>query len=106
MRSRSTIDFNSGVPPQSQTLSNGNFDQVPTSTRSAVRQNRSLHAPDPSAIMMLAARRRSALARNLSTLSFAPPPPVPPRRVVVTGLGAVTPFGVGVERAWEHVLDS
>ncbi|KAG6977279.1 hypothetical protein JG688_00000514 [Phytophthora aleatoria] len=56
--------------------------------------------------MMLAARRRSALARNLSTLSFAPPPPVPPRRVVVTGLGAVTPFGVGVERAWEHVLDS
>ncbi|KAG3120640.1 3-oxoacyl-[acyl-carrier-protein] synthase [Phytophthora idaei] len=55
--------------------------------------------------MMLAARRRSALAHNLSTLSFAPPPPLPPRRVVVTGLGAVTPFGVGVERAWEHVLD-
>ncbi|KAK1945141.1 3-oxoacyl-[acyl-carrier-protein] synthase [Phytophthora citrophthora] len=43
---------------------------------------------------------------SLSTLSFAPPPPVPPRRVVVTGLGAVTPFGVGVERAWEKVLDS
>ncbi|KAG7389608.1 hypothetical protein PHYPSEUDO_010005 [Phytophthora pseudosyringae] len=55
---------------------------------------------------MLAVRREAALARSLSTLSFAPPPPVPPRRVVVTGLGAVTPFGVGVERAWEHILDS
>ncbi|KAL3671705.1 hypothetical protein V7S43_003615 [Phytophthora oleae] len=56
--------------------------------------------------MMLAVRREVTLARSLSTLSFAPPPPVPPRRVVVTGLGAVTPFGVGVERAWEKVLDS
>ncbi|KAE8911421.1 3-oxoacyl-[acyl-carrier-protein] synthase [Phytophthora fragariae] len=56
--------------------------------------------------MMLAVRREAALARSLSTLSFAPPPPVPPRRVVVTGLGAVTPFGVGVARAWEKVLDS
>ncbi|KAG6610077.1 beta-ketoacyl-acyl-carrier-protein synthase II [Phytophthora cinnamomi] len=56
--------------------------------------------------MMFAVRRESALARSLSTLSFAPPPPVPPRRVVVTGLGAVTPFGVGVARAWEKVLDS
>ncbi|KAJ8530349.1 hypothetical protein ON010_g14563 [Phytophthora cinnamomi] len=55
---------------------------------------------------MFAVRRESALARSLSTLSFAPPPPVPPRRVVVTGLGAVTPFGVGVARAWEKVLDS
>ncbi|KAG1711055.1 hypothetical protein DVH05_013772 [Phytophthora capsici] len=56
--------------------------------------------------MMLSVRREAALVRSLSTLSFAPPPPVPPRRVVVTGLGAVTPFGVGVGRAWEKVLDS
>ncbi|EGZ16003.1 3-oxoacyl carrier protein synthase [Phytophthora sojae] len=55
---------------------------------------------------MLAVRREAALVRSLSTLSFAPPPPVPPRRVVVTGLGAVTPFGVGVERAWKKVLGS
>ncbi|KAL4087303.1 hypothetical protein PRIC1_013198 [Phytophthora ramorum] len=57
--------------------------------------------------MMLSAaavRREAALATR--SLSFAPPPPVPPRRVVVTGLGAVTPFGVGVSRAWEKVLDS
>uniref|UniRef100_H3GBH1 beta-ketoacyl-[acyl-carrier-protein] synthase I n=1 Tax=Phytophthora ramorum TaxID=164328 RepID=H3GBH1_PHYRM len=51
-----------------------------------------------------AVRREAALATR--SLSFAPPPPVPPRRVVVTGLGAVTPFGVGVSRAWEKVLDS
>ncbi|POM78344.1 Beta-ketoacyl-acyl-carrier-protein synthase II [Phytophthora palmivora] len=55
---------------------------------------------------MFAVRREAVLARSLSTLSFAPPPPVPQRRVVVTGLGAVTPFGVGVERTWEKVLDS
>jgi 3-oxoacyl-[acyl-carrier-protein] synthase II len=56
---------------------------------------------------MLAARREAtAWARSLSTLSFAPPPPIPPRRVVVTGMGAVTPFGVGVGRAWENVLNS
>ena len=27
------------------------------------------------------------------------------RRVVVTGLGMVSPFGCGVEPTWKHILD-
>uniref|UniRef100_A0AAV1V473 3-oxoacyl-[acyl-carrier-protein] synthase n=1 Tax=Peronospora matthiolae TaxID=2874970 RepID=A0AAV1V473_9STRA len=49
---------------------------------------------------------KSSWARGLSTLSFKAPPPAPNRRVVVTGLGAVTPFGVGVNRSWEALLDA
>lgn len=45
-------------------------------------------------------------ARRMSQLRFADPPAAPTRRVVVTGLGAVTPFGMGVDRAWDSLLDS
>jgi len=35
----------------------------------------------------------------------APPSPAPPRRVVITGLGAVTPVGLDVETSWRAVRE-
>ncbi|KAJ1416822.1 Thiolase-like [Sesbania bispinosa] len=36
---------------------------------------------------------------------FPPPPIVSSRRVVVTGLGMVTPLGCGVDKTWKHLID-
>ena len=42
------------------------------------------------------------MIRRLST-SLPPPPPTPDRRVVVTGLGAITPFG-NIQSSWDSIL--
>ncbi|KAL0298670.1 UNVERIFIED_CONTAM: 3-oxoacyl-[acyl-carrier-protein] synthase, mitochondrial [Sesamum radiatum] len=43
--------------------------------------------------------------RFYSSGSFDPPPFLPHRRVVVTGLGMVTPLGCGVEVTWKRLIE-
>ncbi|KAI4319882.1 hypothetical protein MLD38_033428 [Melastoma candidum] len=43
--------------------------------------------------------------RNLSSSSFDPPIPITTRRVVVTGLGLVTPLGCGVDATWKRLIE-
>lgn len=50
--------------------------------------------------------KQPPLVRQFSTSEpFAPPPSRPLRRVVVTGLGMVTPLGCGVETTWNHLIE-
>ncbi|KDP30836.1 hypothetical protein JCGZ_13779 [Jatropha curcas] len=57
----------------------------------------------------LSSSSRSRFTRYLSSSSpshtFGPPPPITPRRVVVTGLGMVTPLGCGVETTWTRLIE-
>ncbi|XP_064951615.1 3-oxoacyl-[acyl-carrier-protein] synthase, mitochondrial isoform X3 [Musa acuminata AAA Group] len=49
--------------------------------------------------------RRPIRRRCLSSQAFDPPPAAPRRRVVVTGLGMVTPLGCGVGETWRRLVD-
>ncbi|KAK3022005.1 hypothetical protein RJ639_045166 [Escallonia herrerae] len=48
--------------------------------------------------------RRSISSSSSKLTAFDPPPAAPHRRVVVTGLGLVTPLGCGVETTWKRLI--
>ncbi|KAL3696153.1 hypothetical protein R1sor_010229 [Riccia sorocarpa] len=49
-------------------------------------------------------KARALCRRTSGTAAFDPPPILSQRRVVVTGLGLVTPLACGVEASWERLL--
>ncbi|XP_031487257.1 3-oxoacyl-[acyl-carrier-protein] synthase, mitochondrial isoform X1 [Nymphaea colorata] len=62
--------------------------------------------------MIIARRKVIRLLLGLRQFSSSPafqcfnaPPPIPQRRVVVTGLGMVTPLGCGVETSWKRLIN-
>ncbi|XP_023534234.1 3-oxoacyl-[acyl-carrier-protein] synthase, mitochondrial isoform X1 [Cucurbita pepo subsp. pepo] len=62
-------------------------------------------------VRRLFAKSRFPLSRHVSSSSFSaiqafdPPPVVHTRRVVVTGLGMVTPLGCGVKSTWTRLIE-
>ncbi|RZC89743.1 hypothetical protein C5167_035741 [Papaver somniferum] len=58
---------------------------------------------------LLRSRYHHHMSRSISTATtasdpFGPLPLIPQRRVVVTGLGMVTPLGCGVETTWKRLI--
>ncbi|XP_050205630.1 3-oxoacyl-[acyl-carrier-protein] synthase, mitochondrial [Mercurialis annua] len=59
----------------------------------------------PSSLRLLySSLTRHPFTRYFSS-NFGPPPPFSPRRVVITGLGMVTPLGCGVETTWKQLIE-
>ncbi|KAF1880028.1 hypothetical protein Lal_00022155 [Lupinus albus] len=63
--------------------------------------------------MLFHASRRLSISRSFcfyrtissSSTPFPPPPVVSSRRVLVTGLGMVTPLGCGVDKTWKNLIE-
>ena len=60
--------------------------------------------PLPAAAGVIALRRRLFSTAAGGNLTFPPPPARPQRRVVVTGIGLVTPLGVGTQITWDRLI--
>lgn len=64
-----------------------------------------LHGAKRGRHALLQALRAAQHARRWgSSDAFGSPPALPQRRVVVTGLGLVTPLAVGVEASWSALI--